>query len=217
MNTNEELIRRVTLLIDKGMTMPAEYEENQIAGPLQHDSDLFYEWKSQSLAFLVGTLGVDHVYAKQFEKEVINPSTYYSKPGMSILKAVKQDIEKGYLTNLQTLVSAEIFSDFMGMSKHLLDQGYWHPAASLIGAVLEDSLRTIAKNRGLSVQASDDLASLNGKCSTAKIYNSIASKQIALWTDIRNKADHGEFDRIKSQDVIDMHTGVTRFLMENLK
>lgn len=217
MNVNDELLKRITALVKKGEAMPALHDPDQIGGEPNHDRRTFNEWKSQSLAFLVAVLGGEHTYTVQFEKEVLQPCVYYSQSGIGILNAVKQDIENGYLTELRTLISAEVFSNFLDMATHLLEQQYYHPAASLVGAVLEDSLRTIAKNKKISVQSGDDLSSLNGKCSAAKIYNSIVSKQISVWTDIRNKADHGNFAQVKSQDVMDMLSGVTRFLMDHLK
>ncbi len=41
--------------------------------------------------------------------------------GLGALKALKEDIEKGYLTRYRTLVNADVFSDFLAMAEHLYD------------------------------------------------------------------------------------------------
>jgi hypothetical protein len=53
------------------------------------------------------------------------------------------------MTRTATLVSAEVFNDFLDMSAHLLDNGYYQAAGSLVGAVLEDSLRRVAVARSM--------------------------------------------------------------------
>lgn len=41
----------------------------------------------------------------------------------------------------QKIIAAEIFSDFLEMAEHLLEQGYKDPAAVMIGSVVEENLR----------------------------------------------------------------------------
>ncbi len=43
---------------------------------------------------------------------------------VGILKGVEQDIDSGMLLNLRSLLQAEIFTDFLEMSEHLLAEGY---------------------------------------------------------------------------------------------
>jgi hypothetical protein len=58
--------------------------------------------------------------------------------GQSILRSVREDVEDGYLTDIRTLISAEVFTDFLEMAEHLDDNGYKDPTAYSTGAVLED-------------------------------------------------------------------------------
>ena len=115
------------------------------------------------------------------------------------------------------LVSASVFSDFLEMAEHLLDSGYKDPAASLIGAVLEDSLRRMCGNNALPVKSDDNISSLNQKLAQKQVYNPLQQKQIQGWNDIRNNADHGHFDQYKPSGVTDMLKGVRNFLSEYLK
>ena len=41
--------------------------------------------------------------------------------GIGILKALKEDLELGFLTRIKDLVLAEVFTDFLDIASHLLD------------------------------------------------------------------------------------------------
>ena len=120
------------------------------------------------------------------------------------------------LTDVRTLVSAEVFTDFLGMAKHLLERGYRDPAASLCGAVLEQGLRRIATKEGIKVRDRDDLGALNQKLAAKGVYTRLVQKRVTVWTDVRNAADHGEFSQYSKTDVEEMHTGVGSFLAARL-
>ena len=64
--------------------------------------------------------------------------------GFGVLEAAQSDLESGMMGRLDTLVAADIFTDFLEMATHLIENGYKDPAASLTGAVLEGGLRKIA-------------------------------------------------------------------------
>jgi len=82
--------------------------------------------------------------------------------GLGILRSIREDAANGQLlTNIAGLISAEVFNDFLEMAEHLLDAGYVPPAASLIGAVLEDGLRRIADAHDVAHVKGDGLAILN--------------------------------------------------------
>ncbi len=137
--------------------------------------------------------------------------------GLGILRAVKEDIKGGYLTDLRTLISAEVFTDFLKMAGHLYEAGYKDPAASLAGAVLEDGLRKIASVNEIKLKAREDLSSLNRKVADKNVYNRLVQKKVQVWTGVRNHADHGEFGEYSSQNVADMIRGIEKFLADYLQ
>lgn len=53
--------------------------------------------------------------------------------GRGILKAVKTEMEGGWVFTAKDIVSAEIFADFLEMSQYLLSEGYKDAAAVMIG------------------------------------------------------------------------------------
>jgi hypothetical protein len=58
--------------------------------------------------------------------------------GQSILRSVRENVEDGYLTDIRTLISADVFADFLEMAEHLDDNGYKDRTTHPNGAVLED-------------------------------------------------------------------------------
>lgn len=74
-------------------------------------------------------------------------NSYYYRDCFAVLQAASKDYESGLLFDVRSLVAAELFVDFLDQAKHLLENGFHVPAASLAGAVLEDGLRRLcAKN-----------------------------------------------------------------------
>ena len=136
--------------------------------------------------------------------------------GIGILKAVCEDLEDGFVTDVRTLVSAEVFTDFLAMAGHLVERGYKDPAASLCGAVLEQGLRRLATNSDVKVRERDDLSTLNQNLAAKGVYTRLVQKRLAVWTDVRNAADHGKFSEYSKADVADMHQGVSSFLAQHL-
>jgi hypothetical protein len=98
-----------------------------------------------------------------------------------------------------------------------LSHGYKDPAASLIGAVLEDGMRRIAAARDVASNRGDGLDSLNQKLARAEVYNAIVQKQIDVWRQLRNGTDHANFAEYTLTQVSNMQRGVTQFLAEYLK
>ncbi|GAI09930.1 unnamed protein product, partial [marine sediment metagenome] len=139
------------------------------------------------------------------------------KPGKGILQGLREDIEAGYLTRIETLVSADIFDDFLEMAVYLLSQGYKDPTASLVGAVLENGLRRICLARGITLSVKENINSLNKKLADAEVYNRLTQKKVQVWNDIRNNADHGKFNEYETDDVNEMLKGVRNFLEQYLQ
>src|SRR3989338_2410426 len=218
-STTEKLIERATQLLAKAQSVAAtrfnDSSENVIA-PDEVNSPLFHEWRNNSQNFILLVCGENSPYYKNFVEGVKSSRPSDVDHGTGILKALKEDLELGYLTRVRDLVSAEIFTDFIEMAQHLLDNNYKDSAASLIGAVLENGLRQIAQKHTIDVKSGDDIGSLNTKLADKEIYNRLLQKQVQAWKAIRDSADHGKFEDYKIEDVKAMLEGVQRFLTENL-
>ncbi len=219
MTIKEEIITRIRSLIEKSEKVLATHKPSppNVSGFPTIDYGVFSEWQSQSLAYLANFLGQEHIYVKKFEEQVSKGFRNQVQIGKGILHAVLEDVEGDHLRKIESLVSADIFGDFLEMAGYLINEGYKDPAASLIGAVLEDGMRRIASSNGIVVRSRDDLGSLNQRIADGKIYNRLSQKKIQVWNDIRNNADHGKFDEYNSDDVKHMLDGVQDFLERYLQ
>ena len=221
MNSKEEILARLNALIEKTKNVlrtqkaAPDVLPGYNTGRMILDFEAFSEWQTQSSAYLSNLLGPDSIYVQKFNAQVEHAHPGDVSIGKGILKAVKEDVEGGYLKRIEALVSADIFSDFLDMTEYLLEEGYKDPAASLIGAVLENGLRKICTNRGITVKSKEDISSLNQKLADGKTYTRLTQKELQVWNDIRNNADHGYFGQYTAQNVKDMHKGVRGFLEQH--
>lgn len=212
----KKVLERLDFLIRIGNTVSSACRLREI-GKNVYGVEAFSQWRTSSLSFLKA-FPSEYIYSREFEARCKDLSLEDVEQGLGILSAARDDIEGGYLQKIETLVSAEVFSDFLDMAEHLLDNDYRDPAASLIGAVLEDSLRRICSNNSITVKSDDNISSLNRKIAdTKKVYNRLKQREIEVWNKLRDYADHGHFDQYKSDDVKDMLKGVRDFLSEYLK
>jgi len=215
----EKIISRIDDLIKKGQDVISTHKPNppNVIGFPTLNSERFTEWKTQVLNFLINLLGNEHVYTKSFESEVQHSFRDDVGKGIGILKAIKEDVIGGYLVNIRTLISAEIFTDFIEMAEHLIENDYKDAAALLCGAVLENGLKKIAEKNNIKLKQDENLNSLNKKCSDVNLYNRLIQKRIHIWIDIRNNSAHGNFKEYSKEDVLEMIKGVRDFLIEYLK
>jgi len=219
MNVKDDVLRRLDALLQKADAVLATHKPsppNEIGFPTL-ESQAFTEWQTQSLTYLINLLGPDHTYVDHFRKQVTQGFTGNVKSGKGILQALQEDIEAGYLKRIETLVSADIFDDFLEMAQYLLSQGYKDPTASLIGAVLENGLRRICSAHSITLSVKEDISSLNKKLADAEVYNRLTQRKVQVWNDIRNNADHGKFNEYEMDDVNEMLKGVRNFLEQYLQ
>lgn len=219
MNTRDNVLQRLDALLQKADVVLSTHKPSPpgAIGFPTLDKQAFTEWQTQSLTYLINLLGPSHTYVDHFSKQVAQEYVEHVKSGKGILQALREDIEGGYLKRIETLLSADIFDDFIEMAEYLLSQGYKDPTASLVGAVLENGLRRICLSCSITLSAKEDISSLNKKLADAGIYNRLTQKKVQVWNDIRNNADHGKFSEYKADDVNEMLKGVRDFLEQYLQ
>lgn len=144
-------------------------------------------------------------------------NSYYFIHCMGIVEAAHRDFESGLLFELRSLVAADLLGDFMTQAEVLLSSGYHVPAASLAGAVLEDTLRKLCEKRGIAVPHKTKIDSLNSELARHGAYDKLVQKRITALADIRNNSDHGHFDKFTKEDVADMLKWIGRFTADYLQ
>lgn len=214
----KELTDRVDELITLGNeALSTEWANHMGSRNLNLES--FYKFRAASISFLLKLFGDSHPYFNEFSNHAENAQPSSAKRGIGILKAVKDEIEKGWLNTTRGLISADIFGDLIEMAEHLLEENYKDPAAVLIGSALEQHLKMLAidnkvettyENKGKQVPKKADV--LNADLVKANVYTKIDQKSITSWLGIRNDAAHGKFDEYNKEQVQFMIIAVSEFM-----
>ena len=215
MASKDKVIKRIDDLVRKGhfVSVTRIQEPPNVVGSLLVDFEVFHEWQTQSIAYLSKILGPDHTYVQRFKDKVEKPYWWHVKTGIGILEAIKDDIREGCLAQIEAHLSAHIYSDFLDMAENLLERGHKVPAAALIGAVLEGSLRTICEINKIKISSDESASSLNNKLSMKEVYDPVISGKVKSWNEVHKMVYQGKFDDFGTDDVSDMLKGV-RMLLE---
>lgn len=207
-------------LISKGDTNPNNCYKAGYGHYL--NKSLYSGFRSSSLSYLKRLLGEDDTFYIEFEKTLKNNEFSNVDGGVSILKSLKEALDNDWLFNMKGLISSEIFSDFMEMAEHLLEEGYKDPSAVMIGSVLEEHLRQLCvkyevniefESKGVMKPKKAD--TLNADLVKSGAYNKLEQKQITAWLDLRNKSAHGLYDEYDKVQVGLMYQGVLDFMIRN--
>lgn len=216
MGIADDAAARFLALVDERKRVASLAYKTEYATWVPHDE--FHAWRIQVQVAIRTYLPHDDTIADDFEVNMREASPYYVELGIGMLRGLAKAATDGYLyKRLSSLVTAEVFSDFLEMAEHLLDAGHYHAAAGLIGAVLEDSLRKIADANGVTYNRRDGIDSLNQALTKAVVYTAIVKRNVEVWKQVRNDSDHGHFDQVTLEDVRSMHRGVEGFLAQYLK
>lgn len=218
--TTKDLSKRIDELItlaDKTLstaTRPAGISISTVNG------ELFNELRSASLSFIANVFGNKHPYYSDFDNRVNRSYPSEAAYARGILKAIKGEIDGGWMITMKGIVSAEIFSDFIEMSNHLLSENYKDAAAVMLGSTLEEHIRQLCIKNNIVVDdprtgrpKKADL--LNSELTNSMVYNKLDQKNVTAWLDLRNKAAHGKYGEYSQQQVELMAKSIVEFMTRN--
>jgi hypothetical protein len=230
----DELIKVGEQLLANPVDVPAQFDRDSITGrsyvssPASQTLDWsqLVEWRTKVATLLSQAVPKDSVH-EGYAKMALAIKADSVQGIVSILRALRDDFEKGFFDDLFLRIEAEVASDYMGQATQLLKEGLrgsydYVPAAVLCGAVLEKALRKLCELQNPSIsplKQNGEPKTLNPLIDDLKavgVFNELKAKHLRSWTDVRNKAAHGEFDQFKRSDVEQMLDGVSNFLADHL-
>lgn len=203
--TEEELIKHIERLIEKAKN-PAK-----IYGTFPEICQFLSTYSGPKNEFLLAV--------KQY-----NPREYSSVAAashiinilLSFLDYVKNGLHQGI--SIERKAQLDVVSDFLGQAQILLESKEVHPAspAMLIGATLEEFLRTWIENENLSLKGKKPC--LDSYIKTLREEEKITKqdvKDLNSWAGIRNHAAHGEWSEIEDKNRIRlMLEGINLFIRQ---
>ena len=215
----ENLIQRVDQLIEYGERVLATRRRSDGAYNECVDYGEMKGFRSAVLSFIERVYGPTHSHYKEFNDSVNDYHPIDTEIGIAIIKAIRDEIEGGWLFSLKGLITAEIFADFLEMAEYLLSQDYKDPAAVVVGSVLEEHLRQLCIKNNIEVEFETNgklkpkkADRLNSELAKAEVYNKLDQKAVTTWLDLRNKAAHGNYDAFTKEQVVNMLNGITEFI-----
>lgn len=216
-----DLVIRVGQLIDQGKGVLATRHSLHRYGECV-DPGKIKGFRSAALSFIERVYGKDHTHYTEFSSVVDGYLPEDVEMGVSILESIKNELDGGWLFSIKSLITSEVFADFLEMSNYLLEQDYKDPAAVVAGSLLEGHLRQLCSSNGIAVESESQgikkprkADSLNSDLAKLNVYNKLDQKAVTMWLDLRNKAAHGHYDQYNKDQVSNMIQGITEFMARN--
>ena len=136
------------------------------------------------------------------------------------LKALRFELQQGYIRTLQELVHSDLFSDYLEMADYLLREGYKDAAAVIAGSTLEEHQRKLADKHGIEITYIDKTGKeqkkkaqrLNEDLHRTKIYSPSDHKLVTWLLSLRTSAAHGRYDEYKADQVDNMISAIRGLL-----
>lgn len=141
---------------------------------------------------------------------------------IGVLKSLRADINDGYIQSVEELIHGELFSDFLEMANHLVENGYKDAAAVIACSTLEEHLRQMCKWHKISTEVTSGSKvrrkkadAMNAELAGMSAYSKLDLKNVTAWLDLRNKAAHGEYSDYTKDQVVLMIQGIRDFITRN--
>lgn len=134
---------------------------------------------------------------------------------VGMCEALKTAYASGYLHQIEELIRADLFADFLDMGEYLLKEGYKDPAAVIIGGVLEEHLRKLCLKNSIDITIDEHFKkadTMNADLANSHVYNRLDQKSITAWLDLRNKAAHGKYTEYTEDQVKLALQGIRDFI-----
>lgn len=181
---------------------------------LHVDTVKWQKWANRVIAVLDASFGRDSRYSQNFAMAYKDCRGYISEiePLKGVFLGAKADIDAGYLASVETLLSGELFGDFLVMAKKSLEEGNKDVAAVLASAALEDVLKKYARSQGLDVDDKVMQDVVNALKSKGLVTGAQKSLLDAM-PKIRDYAMHANWGKITPQDVGSLIGYVDQFLL----
>ncbi len=136
------------------------------------------------------------------------------------LRALREDIEQGYLRRWEELVRADLFSNLLDIASHFLGEGFLDAAAVMAGGALEQHLRNLCIKKGILSATDPDphrytLWELREKLIADRYIDASENRSIKNWAKIRNRAAHRGDPEIKPDEIRLMIEGIALFIRKH--
>lgn len=202
-----------------------QVEHDDLSGGSDETARRVMRLCTRTIAAAERLLPRDSAYARQAEEAVKRHprSGQIQNPGgvilrlLDVLRAFSEDVEDGFIQELEASINAGVFNDFLEMAEHVLAEIHGTAAAVIAGFTLEEHLRKMCIAHEIPLTASNGrrktAETLNTDLSKAGVYaGKSEGKEVTAWIGRRNEAAHGQHDKFTNEQVALMIEGIRVFL-----
>jgi len=135
----------------------------------------------------------------------------------SIIQALKEDLQAGWLESIVELVHADTHRGYLEMAEELLAKNYKDAAAVIAGTSLEVHIRALCMKHGIATHVggkSKKADTMNADLKKDSVYGGLEQKQITSWLALRNSAAHGQYGDYVESDVRGLIDGIQAFAIK---
>lgn len=199
---NPLVVKRFEELIGEGEEQWAVFQK---APGVIRDPVRFTKWTTSCLN-LLDRLSIStnrfatefDIWAKRGQGKEINIGAC-----LGVLKSAFEEYMQGLAIDYHLSVASAVFGGLLDEAEYLLTKGYHRAAAVLIGAALEESLKSRARSVPLEIMEKDTLVPVIYKLKTPQVgvLTEVQAKRLEAIARLRNDAAHGGEFNYKPEDV----------------
>lgn len=169
---------------------------------------MVWEYNCRLLHSHLGKLGENFPILGEHDKK---PTSVIGNQMIAALQSIKTAIQKGRFLTIEDQVLSKAFSSLIAQSQYLLARGYYLAAGVIVRAVLEEKLRSMSEELGLTfTKDRPTLSDYNTKLYGNGRYNKTEMKFFNYLIDIGNKAAHNQ--PFENEEVETLVAEVTKVL-----
>lgn len=190
---NESFLSRFDELITEGERLWEEFKKNEDS--MIMDIVSFTQWSTSCLNLLDKLSISTNRFVKQFEIWVIGGPGKKMNIGaaLGVLKSARHEYVGGMAVEYHLSVSAAVFSGLLDEASYLLKKDYGRAAAVIIGAALEEGLKSRARAIPIEIGPKETLnpVIIKLKAQDVGVLTEFEAKQLEAVARMRNDAAHG--------------------------
>ncbi len=222
LNLKDDVLAQLDGLIEAGKQLSATFRLTEFGGyqSTAAEEDL-RAFVTSALAAVERIAGNDSQYFKNIPTASVGQQIAvagYDKSFIptvtGVLASLRSNVDHGFLTSLEAQLRANVHDDFMVQAHELLNANYHVAALVIAGGVLEDHLRIMTTNRGLTWTGNGSISKYNDVL-RSNAYAQPIWRRIQSVGDHRNDAAHGNGAAVSANDADDAIKFIERFIADN--